>query len=68
MMKTERFHHLHKWFEKHKHHQINVTLHRLQLISKYWECIIQYGKYNSHCMLYMKAVKRANPNRSCDKK
>lgn len=35
---------------------------------KYWECIIQYGKYNSHCMLYMKAVKRANPNRPCDKK
>ena len=49
-------------------HKINVTLHRLRLISKYWECIIQYGKYNSHCMLYMKAVKRANPNRPCDKK
>ena len=48
--------------------KIKGTLYWLQLISKYWECIIQYGKYNSHCMLYIKAVKRANPNRSHNKK
>ena len=34
----------------------------------YQECIVQYDKYYHYCTLYMKAVKRANPEVSHQKK